>query len=1174
MELVDLFSIRACWGNLTFDYVFSPSVGNSGGILCVWDSNMFHKENSSVSDYFVAIMGKWRPNNKNLLIISVYAPQDLAEKKMLWQYLNILIDRWNGDVIVMGDFNEVRHKDERYGSIFNARGADAFNSFISAGGLVEVPSGGYSFTWSHNSASKMSKLDRFLVSDNLQRTCPNLSSLTLDRFLSDHRPILLRELNIDYGPTPFRFFHNWFELEGFDAFVADTWQNITITESNAMIKLAKKLKMLKGHIRQWVKGKKDNATSLRKELKTKLAAIDTLIDKGVSSSTHLEDRLDIMNHLSSLDNTESIELAQKAKVKWSIEGDENSKFFHGIINKRRNNLAIRGTIIDGEWIEDPIAVKNEFLSHFQSRFEAPCANRLVLDMVFPNRLSPEQAQDLERVFVKEEIKEAVWDCGLDKSPGPDGFTFGFYRRFWNLIEGDVVEAVNHFFNNGFRHSGGNSSFIALIPKFQGAKMVKDYRPISLIGSLYKIITKLLANRLVTVIDGLVNEVQSAFIANRQILDGPFILNEIIHWCKAKKKQTLIFKVDFEKAFDSVRWDFLDDVLKNLGFGSRWRDWIQSCLNSSKGSILVNGSPTSEFQYFKGLKQGDPLSPFLFILVMESLHLSFQKVVNAGLYKGVVLDNSLQISHLFYADDVVFIGQWCDSNISTIIRVLDCFFQASGMRINLHKSKIMGIAVDNSLVTQAANSIGCLTLSLPFQYLGVNIGSHMSRIKSWDIVLNKVQGRLSKWKSKVLSVGGRLTLLKSVLGATPIYYMSMYKAPMYVINKLEAIRSHFFNGGDPNIRKMTFVKWENVLASKDKGGMGVSSFFALNRALIFKWIWRFHSQGFSLWSRVIKAIHGVDGKLGYHIKPSASSNWIDIVRTLPILLNKGIDLLGYIKKKVGNGEKTLFWYEPWKGDVSFNNLFPRLFALELDKKISVAGKMAQPSLITSFRRNPRSGTEASQMAMLTSLLEGICLPNMLDRWCWSLSGDEEFSVSSARILIDDKTLGTVGSKTHWCKYVPLKVNILSWRVKLNNLPTRLNLSRRGMDIQSILCPSCNLAVESTNHIFFSCPMMKDLYKSISRWWDVNLLNLSSYDDWWEWFSSLRLSSKLKLLMEGVFYITWWSVWNFRNKSIFGPFPSKARLFDDIVALSFTWCRSRSKLNFSKIDWLKNPLYIFM
>ncbi|GJW70665.1 RNA-directed DNA polymerase, eukaryota, reverse transcriptase zinc-binding domain protein [Tanacetum coccineum] len=475
-----------------------------------------------------------------------------------------------------------------------------------------------------------------------------------------------------------------------------------------------------------------------------------------------------------------------------------------LIFKRRNNLAIRGTIIDGEWIEDPIAVKNEFLSHFRSRFEAPCANVLFFVMVFPTVLQ-------------------------------------------------VVEAWKSLFNNGFVIQECNCPLFALILKFQGLIMV-----------------------------------------------------------------------DFVMAFDSVRWDFVDDVLKHF----REIPYRLSC----------------SFLSWK-------------VCICPS------KVVNAGhLQKGVVLDNSLQISLIFYAEDV-----------------------------RLHWTM-------------------------------------------WDLFS---------------------------------------------------------------------TKFKVAFQMDDEGGMGVSSFFALNRALIFKWIWRFHSQGFSLWSRVIKVIHGVD-----------------------------------------------------------------------DKKIYVAGKMAQPSLITSFRRNPRSGTEASQMAMLTSLLEGICLPNMLDRWCWSLSGDEEFSVSSARILIDDKTLGTVGSKMHWCKYVPLKVNILSWRVKLNNLPTRLNLSRRGMDIQSILCPSCNLAVESTNHIFFSCPMMKDLYKSISRWWDVNLLNLSSYDDWWEWFSSLRLSSKLKLLMEGVFYITWWSVWNFRNKSIFGPFPSKARLFDDIVALSFTWCRSRSKLNFSKIDWLKNPLYISM
>ncbi|GJU12746.1 RNA-directed DNA polymerase, eukaryota [Tanacetum coccineum] len=367
-------------------------------------------------------------------------------------------------------------------------------------------------------------------------------------------------------------------------------------------------------------------------------------------------------------------------------------------------------------------------------------NDILLDREFTNRISSDQAVDLESAVSKEEIKRAVWDCGIDKSPGPDGFTFGFYRRYWNLIEGDVVNAVTWFFHHGRIPNGGNSSFITLIPKIPNANMVKDFRPISLIGSVYKIVAKILANRLVMVLGDLVSDTQSAFVKDRQILDGPFILNELVQWCKKKRKQSMIFKVDFEKAYDSVRWDFIDTILKKFGFGDKWCNWIGSCLQSSRGSVLVNGSPTSEFQFFKGLKQGDPLSPFLFILVMESLHVSFQRVVDAGLFTGIMLDTSISVTHLFYADDAIFMGQWNRANIDTITRVLDVFHRASGLRINMNKSKLMGISVESSKVEHAVEKIGCMALKMPFKYLGSKVGDLMSRTISWNEVLECMVAR--------------------------------------------------------------------------------------------------------------------------------------------------------------------------------------------------------------------------------------------------------------------------------------------------------------------------------------------------------------------------------------------------------------------------------------------------
>nr|GEY97351.1 RNA-directed DNA polymerase, eukaryota, reverse transcriptase zinc-binding domain protein [Tanacetum cinerariifolium] len=309
------------------------------------------------------------------------------------------------------------------------------------------------------------------------------------------------------------------------------------------------------------------------------------------------------------------------------------------------------------------------------------------------------------------------------------------------------------------------------------------------------------NHLVGVLGSIVNEVQSAFVADRQILDGPFILDEVLHWCRGKKKHTLIFKVDFEKANASVRWDFVDD---KFGFGERWRTWIQSCLSSSRGSILVK---------------------------------------DAGLFTGIKINSMVNLSYLFYADDAIFLGQWSELNIDSLVRVLEYFFRASGPRINMCKSKIMGVNVEDGLVRIAAAKLGCLILKTPFIYFCTKVGGNMSRKQSWKEVVDKVLSRLSRWKMNLLSIGGRFTLLKSVLGSMPIFHMSIFK---------------------------------------DKGGLGVSSLYALNRGLMIKGVWRFYFQKNSLWTKVIKAIYGEDGNLNKVTSRGVRTCWSSIVQEVRAL----------------------------------------------------------------------------------------------------------------------------------------------------------------------------------------------------------------------------------------------------------------------------------------------------
>ncbi|GJZ50175.1 RNA-directed DNA polymerase, eukaryota [Tanacetum coccineum] len=234
----------------------------------------------------------------------------------------------------------------------------------------------------------------------------------------------------------------------------------------------------------------------------------------------------------------------------------------------------------------------------------------------------------------------------------------------------------------------------------------------------------------------------------------------------------------------------------------------------------------------------------------------------------------------------------------------------------------------------------------------------------------------------------------------------------------------------------------------------------------------------------------------------------------------------------------------------------MYALEESKSISVADKLGLSSLYLSFRRPPRGGIEQESFNLLCQSVRGLVLSNIEDRWSWSLEGSGLFSVKSSRAYIDDLLLPKADAATRWIRILPIKINVFAWKVCLDALPTRCNMSLRGIDIPSILCPLCNRAVENSDHIFFSCSMVRKVWRRLLTWWELDVSSFHSYNEWISWLSSIRLPKLLKVFLEGSCYVMWWLVWKFRNRLLFSDPTSKPdSLFDDVVQMSFLWMNSR-------------------
>ncbi|XP_071700261.1 uncharacterized protein [Rutidosis leptorrhynchoides] len=247
--------------------------------------------------------------------------------------------------------------------------------------------------------------------------------------------------------------------------------------------------------------------------------------------------------------------------------------------------------------------------------------------------------------------------------------------------------------------------------------------------------------------------------------------------------------------------------------------------------------------------------------MEGLNLCFKREVERGNLSGAKVGSpSVTISHLFYADDAIIISKWNRDELSCIIRVLDRFHEWSGLSVNISKSSLFGVCVSTSEVDDFTSFTGCSKGVVPFTYLGLPTGVSMNRLAHWNTLLDKFKKQLSGWKANLLSIGGRLTLIRSVLNSLGIYYFSLFKCPDSIVNDIESLRSNFFWGSCSDAKKMHWLRWDQVIAPMDQGGLNIGSTCAFNYALLLKWIWHFTTDVESHWGSVIRAIYGSQGGL--------------------------------------------------------------------------------------------------------------------------------------------------------------------------------------------------------------------------------------------------------------------------------------------------------------------------
>ncbi|KAK1319585.1 hypothetical protein QJS10_CPB04g01321 [Acorus calamus] len=338
-------------------------------------------------------------------------------------------------------------------------------------------------------------------------------------------------------------------------------------------------------------------------------------------------------------------------------------------------------------------------------------------------LSEEQRNSLSCPFQEEEIRLVIFSAEGNKAPGPDGFTFWFFQTFWTLVKADILQVFTELQSGRPGLGRLNASLFTLIPKRSGVSDVNEYRPICLVNVCYRIVSKVLATRMKKVSADLIEEAQTAFIPGRNLQDGYLVAQEIITTLTKDRRSGVALKLEFEKAYDSVHRDFLYQVLAQHGFEEQWVMILQRCMETGHGSVLLNGSPHEFFPLDRGLRQGDPLSPILFIYVVKALCRMCKVAMRGGWYNGLASTSSgHRVALVQYADDTLMRFEAMEADARAARFITFCFELVSGLSLNWSKSVLLAVNVPEPQRQVLARIVGCEVRDFPARVLGLPLSS--------------------------------------------------------------------------------------------------------------------------------------------------------------------------------------------------------------------------------------------------------------------------------------------------------------------------------------------------------------------------------------------------------------------------------------------------------------------